>query len=740
MNAALPLVSVLLAARDAERFLGIAVHSVLRQTLAELELIVVDDGSTDGTTELLAGVDDPRLVVLRNDEAQGLAASLNRALDRARGRYVARLDADDVAMPRRLGRQLAHLRARPAVGIVGSAAFELGADGRVGTLHVMPEGSVACRWASLFSSPFLHPSVLVERELLDRHALRYDPAYLESEDYDLWARLLSFTEGDNVPAPLLAYRVHEGQASQRRRQLQRDYQRRVALREIGRYLPDLSDADRELAFAVGAGLPLAPHQIEDAADVLIGLAHAFERVHPGPDARHAAARAVARGAARVPPRARSRVLRRALVLDPLLAAHGTAAASQRRRLRRATAPDVRRWLEELEARPETAVLPARVVAVFPEPTPYRAPLLDRVADLPDVDLTVVYAAETVARRTWEVDPRHRAVFLRGARLPGAERLLRHDYPVTPGVERVLRRMRPDAVVVSGWSTFAAQVAIAWCRLKGVPYALVVESHDEDPRPGWRRAVKGSVVPRVVREASTVLVTGSLARDSMVARGAEPDRIGIFANTIDVEAFGDRADGLASSRPGLRKALGAEPDDVVVLSVARLVPDKAHDVLVRAVAEAEEPRLLLVLAGEGPERDRLAALAEELGVRLLLPGSLPWERIVEAYVAADVFALLSEREPWGVVVNEAAACGLPLVLSDRVGAAADLLGDGENGFLVPAGDPGAAAQALRRLAIDRLVRIAYGARSRERAAGWGYGPSVDAFHDAVRRAVADGHAR
>jgi glycosyltransferase involved in cell wall biosynthesis len=109
--------------------------------------------------------------------------------------------------------------------------------------------------------------------------------------------------------------------------------------------------------------------------------------------------------------------------------------------------------------------------------------------------------------------------------------------------------------------------------------------------------------------------------------------------------------------------------------------------------------------------------------------------VDLYAAADVFALLSEREPWAVVVNEAAACGLPLVLSDRVGAAHDLLRDGENGCLVAAGDVHAAARALRGLAADPKLRRAQGARSRELAADWGYGPSVDGFLDAVREAVA-----
>lgn len=379
------------------------------------------------------------------------------------------------------------------------------------------------------------------------------------------------------------------------------------------------------------------------------------------------------------------------------------------------------------ARPATT----KVVAVFPEPTPYRAPLLDRVAET--VDLLVVYAARTVAARTWHVPLAHRAVFLRGVRAPGVVRILRHDYPVTPGILALLQRERPDVVVASGWSTFASQAAIVWCRLRRVPYLLLVESHDRDRRAGWRRAIKRAIVPRIVRGAAGVLVAGSLARDSMITHGAQRDRIHVFANTVDVELFASRRRELEPARQALREALGLEPDDVAVLSVARLVPEKGLDTLVRAAAATAAP-IVLVLAGEGPERERLDELAQALGVRLVFAGDVDWRRIHELYAVADAFALLSRHEPWGVVVNEAAASGLPLVLSEHVGAAPDLLHDAENGFLVPVDDVAAAATALDTLAADPGLRAAAGSASSRVAASWGYGPSVDGFLAAVRDAA------
>jgi glycosyltransferase involved in cell wall biosynthesis len=263
-----PLVSVVLAAHNDARFLPEAVDSVLRQTLADFELVVIDDASTDETQSALAAVADSRLRIVRNEQQLGLAASLNRGLDESGGRFVARLDADDVALPERLQRQLDALRASGAA-VVGSAVRDLDEDGRPGRLHRMPVSPRAVRWHALFSSPFFHPTAFVEREALGE--LRYDTSYLESEDYDLWTRLLATgAEACNVEEALVLKRVHAGQASIRRGDVQESFQRRVALREIGRLAPHV-DADG--AWRAGARKPGGSRK------ELLRLLVAFERAH-----------------------------------------------------------------------------------------------------------------------------------------------------------------------------------------------------------------------------------------------------------------------------------------------------------------------------------------------------------------------------------------------------------------------------------------------------------------------------
>ena len=729
----LPLVSVVLATRDAASFLGASARSILAQTVRDIELVVVDDGSRDETPTLLATLDDSRLVVVRNEEPTGLASALNLGFERARSRYIARMDADDVALPRRLELQLARLHAAPAVAVVGTSVAELDATDRIGAIHLLPSGVAVTRWRSLFGTPFFHPSVGVDRTVLEKHGLRYDASYdagdASTEDYELWSRLLDVSDGDNVAEPLLLYRRHGAQASVRRKEHQLELRRTIAVGRILAVAPGLGPEGAESAWLVGDARAVPAGQEADAVDAYLELLAGFAG-RPERAVRLLAGRAVARVALRADAGAKATILRRALAVDPALAAHAISTRSRRRAATKAlrlTAGPV------LRGRPATQ--PVRVTVVAPEPTPYRSPLFDRVAARPEIDLTVVYAAETVADRRWSVEPQHRTVVLRGVRLPFVRRLLHHDYPVTPGIGHALREAHPEVVVVTGWSTFASQAAIVWCRARHVPYLLLVSSHDAAPRPGWRRAVKGAIVPRIVRGAAGALVLGTLSREALVARGARPDSVRIFANTVDGVEWGERADGLASRRPPLRAELGADDDDIVVLSVARLAPEKGLDTLVRAVAEAHDPRLRLVVVGHGPDGPALERLATELGVRLRLVGELPWERLAEVYVAADIFALLSSREPWGVVVNEAAACGLPLVLSDQVGAAYDLLRDGENGAVVPTGNVEAAAAAIRALAADPEVRLAQGARSREVMRDWGYEPSVEAFVVAAREAIA-----
>src|SRR5204863_1066446 len=161
----MPAVSVLMSVNDGAPWVAEAVASVLAQSAGDLELIVVDDGSSDATPDLLAAVRDVRLRVLRQART-GLTRALNRALGAARADLVARLDADDVALPERLARQRAFFERAPDVGLLGSAAREVDGAGAIVRVVRPPEDDAAIRRALIRANPLVHSSLMARRALL----------------------------------------------------------------------------------------------------------------------------------------------------------------------------------------------------------------------------------------------------------------------------------------------------------------------------------------------------------------------------------------------------------------------------------------------------------------------------------------------------------------------------------------------------------------------------------------------
>jgi hypothetical protein len=218
-----PRVTVLVAVRDGLPWLREAVESVLAQTFADFELLVVDDASTDGTAEAAEAYGDARIRVLRNERNLGQAPSLNRGLRDAVGEYVARLDADDVCLPERLERQVAVLGGEPSLALVGTWMDVVDEQGRLwaklrGRVRDFPEflfAILADRY------PWGHPSLMFRRDVVLELG-GYDETLAPSEDKDLYRRLaLARLGARSIEEPLVRYRRHERQLSQEQRDVQK---------------------------------------------------------------------------------------------------------------------------------------------------------------------------------------------------------------------------------------------------------------------------------------------------------------------------------------------------------------------------------------------------------------------------------------------------------------------------------------------------------------------------------------
>jgi glycosyltransferase involved in cell wall biosynthesis len=387
--------------------------------------------------------------------------------------------------------------------------------------------------------------------------------------------------------------------------------------------------------------------------------------------------------------------------------------------------------------------PLRVAVLSELPTPYRWPLFERVAAEPGLDVSVFFYARNESDRDWTVPVedgggpgRPRVEFLPGRALHvrGKRSLYFHW---NPSIRTKLRKDAFDVVVIPGWSMPTSVAAASVCRARGIPYVIFSETHERSPRPAWLRVAKRALLRPIVGGASAWLATGTLSEQFLVRHGADRARVFRFANTPDVDALRRAVEDARPRRAAVRAALGVTDDAPMALFVARLIGAKDPATLLAAQALLEERGRAswLVLVGDGPESKTLRALVETRRLsKVRFAGSREPRDMPEVYAAADLFVLPSLHEPWGVVVNEAMAAGLPVVLTDRVGAAADLLVDGANGRLVPPGDPARLADAVDEIVGDEALRRRMGAESLRIVAGWGYGPSVRGFADAVRTAA------
>ncbi len=215
-----PLVSVLMPVYNGERYLREAIDSVLAQTYTHFELIICNDGSTDGSEEIILSYDDERIRYVKNEKNLGIVETRNRLFDLALGEYYAIMDSDDIAHKNKLAKQVDFLSNNPSVGVCGTWAYGINATNSICAYMQPPVSNAYIKINLLFQSSFIQSTVLIRKSILND--IRYDSNFPVTEDYDLWVRLNGLTCFHNIPMYLLHYRMHESNSTHQRNELMQE--------------------------------------------------------------------------------------------------------------------------------------------------------------------------------------------------------------------------------------------------------------------------------------------------------------------------------------------------------------------------------------------------------------------------------------------------------------------------------------------------------------------------------------
>jgi glycosyltransferase involved in cell wall biosynthesis len=381
----------------------------------------------------------------------------------------------------------------------------------------------------------------------------------------------------------------------------------------------------------------------------------------------------------------------------------------------------------------------RVAFLVGVPTPYREPLFKQLAESGRYDIRVLYCRERQPDQGWHLPVRdYPAVFLKNlSPVKWRGRFFISD--INPSICQELRNFRPDAVVVHGYNTLTALLAIRWCKHRGIPVLMRSDSNvlAEAAKAHFKLTIKRLFLAWLTQQVSAFLSVGTMNAAYWQHYGASLDQFFRVCCGIDNEYFASEAARYRADREKIRAENGWR-SAFLFLYVGRLVPVKRVDVLIEAVrlASANGPDIGLLVVGDGTERKRLEEQACDLP-QVHFVGFKEWRDLPRYYGIADLFVLPSDVEPWGLVINEAMASGLPAVATRIAGAARDLIVEGQNGFLVPAGDAATLASILKQVCVSKNYLSTLGRTAQIVSQAWSYGAAVEGIDRALRYCFSTG---
>ncbi|MCA9518412.1 MAG: glycosyltransferase family 4 protein, partial [Myxococcales bacterium] len=307
--------------------------------------------------------------------------------------------------------------------------------------------------------------------------------------------------------------------------------------------------------------------------------------------------------------------------------------------------------------------------------------------------------------------------------------------VNPGLAPRLLAFRPDAIVVHGYAQATQHIAMLTGRLAGVPVLMRGESHLHAPRSAWKLAAKRLGAAYLRQVLAGAVAIGTLSRDYWLHYGLPPERVFLAPYAVDNDFFQSRAAAAREEAARWREELDVPADARVLGFAAKLSAVKGCGDLIEAFARARVPGSALVIVGDGPLRAELEAQARRFpDACIRFKGFVNQSQMPTAYAISDVFALPSRFEPWGLAINEAMNLARPVIVSDVVGCAPDLVRP-DNGWVFPVGDVDALTAVVRDALSDgeRLARM--GRASRARIDGWGLPETAEGFVSAARAVAA-----
>jgi glycosyltransferase involved in cell wall biosynthesis len=388
--------------------------------------------------------------------------------------------------------------------------------------------------------------------------------------------------------------------------------------------------------------------------------------------------------------------------------------------------------------------PKRLAILTTHPIQYHGTWFRRLAAQPNLDIEVLYCHHATAKEQadagfgvefdWDVSLldgyRHR--FLKNvAPVPGIGGFNGLD---TPEIKEIIARERFDAVMINGWHYKSAWQAMRGCWKTNTPVMVRSDSHLHTERSGLKRAGKWPFYRWFISKLDACLPVGQWSSEYFLHYGADPKRVFVVPHAIDTDYFARESKRLSSQRRTLRAQWRLDDKATVFVFAGKFISKKRPGDFIKALSEAKAGggRIEGLMVGDGPLRGSCEALVHNADLPVKFAGFMNQSQMTQAYVAADALILPSDGgETWGLVVNEAMACGLPCFVSDRVGCGPEMIRPNQTGGVYPLGDTKALAKIMDEFAANTETRSSMRELALEQAHKYTVGVAVDRTLDALK---------
>lgn len=387
----------------------------------------------------------------------------------------------------------------------------------------------------------------------------------------------------------------------------------------------------------------------------------------------------------------------------------------------------------------------KLAIVSTHPIQYHSAWFRRLAVEPGVTLHVFYCQNATAKEQaqagfgvefdWDVSllDGYSYRFLQNvAKLPTIGGFRGLD---TPEIKEIIAREHFDAVMVNGWHYKSAWQAMRACWETKTPVMVRSDSHLHTQRTGIKRAAKWPFYSWFISKLDGCLPVGTWSSEYFLHYGAKPERVFVVPHVVDTDYFAAESRRLQPQRTSLRAGWGLENSSTVFLFAGKFIPKKRPLDFVDAIAMANSngARIEGLMIGDGPLREVCEERVRCQNLPVKFTGFLNQTQITRAYVAADFLVLPSDGgETWGLVVNEAMACGLPCLVSDRVGCGPDMITPRQTGDVFPMGDSRALVRSMREFAGNKVLTSFMQEKAKEHAQKYAVSVGVNRTVEALTR--------